>query len=359
MDLLKTLLVYMTLTFATTVQGAPTPAPTEAPTAAPSAMTETVDTPAPEAEAVVTPEVIATITATAAPTLTPAPAPTMSPNPSYKLLKQGSRGDRVKKLQERLIELGYLSGEADGAYGNQTRRAVQRFQYYNGLQQDGEAGKATQTVLFESETVVSAATPTPTVTEAPTQTAEPPVEQTIEPPAAATDTPSPTVVPPVEAAASTGIQEQTDSKMVVNGAGEALHSLVMVDGVRVDRMLPVYTDEEGEPLLDVAGMAACLEGWHWTADETNANTYQLEVDGYMLDFSLTLSEDGDVAEAALTVDGEVVELAAGDVRRLPDGTVLVRAAVFENAIGASYVWDEEENTLMLNYVNKTLTDVQG
>ena len=188
MDLLKTLLVYMTLTFATTVQGAPTPAPTEAPTAVPSAMTETVDTPAPEAEAVVTPEVIATITATAAPTLTPAPAPTMSPNPSYKLLKQGSRGDRVKKLQERLIELGYLSGEADGVYGNQTRRAVQRFQYYNGLQQDGEAGKATQTVLFESETVVSAATPTPTVTEAPTQTAEPPVEQTIEPPAAAADT---------------------------------------------------------------------------------------------------------------------------------------------------------------------------
>ena len=105
MDLLKTLLVYMTLTFATTVQGAPTPAPTEAPTVVPSAMTETVDTPAPEAEAVVTPEVIATITATAAPTLTPAPAPTMSPNPSYKLLKQGSRGDRVKKLQERLTAL--------------------------------------------------------------------------------------------------------------------------------------------------------------------------------------------------------------------------------------------------------------
>ena len=56
MDLLKTLLVYMTLTFATTVQGAPTPAPTEAPTSVPSAMTETVDTPAPEAEAVVTPQ---------------------------------------------------------------------------------------------------------------------------------------------------------------------------------------------------------------------------------------------------------------------------------------------------------------
>ena len=68
---------------------------------------------------------------------------------------------------------------------------------------------------------------------------------------------------------------------------------------------------------------------------------------------------GDVAEAALTVDGEAVELATGDVRRLADGTVLVRAAVFENAIGASYVWDEEENTLMLNYVNKMLTDVQG
>lgn len=41
MDFLKTLLVYLSLTYATSVQGAPTPAPTEVPTATPAAMVET------------------------------------------------------------------------------------------------------------------------------------------------------------------------------------------------------------------------------------------------------------------------------------------------------------------------------
>ena len=41
MDFLKTLLVYLSLTYATSVQGAPTPAPTEIPTATPEAVVET------------------------------------------------------------------------------------------------------------------------------------------------------------------------------------------------------------------------------------------------------------------------------------------------------------------------------
>jgi len=64
-----------------------------------------------------------------------------------------------------LIELGYLTGEADGAYGGKTRKAVLLFQYYNGLQQDGIAGRKTQTVLFEDPDVVAnpdAPTPAPT-----------------------------------------------------------------------------------------------------------------------------------------------------------------------------------------------------
>lgn len=42
----------------------------------------------------------------------------------------GSRGERVKTLQNRLIDLGMLSGYADGAYGNATKAAVTDFQNY-------------------------------------------------------------------------------------------------------------------------------------------------------------------------------------------------------------------------------------
>ena len=364
MDLLKTLMLYMTLTFATSVQGAPTPAPTEPATPAPSALTEIVTAEAPTDVVVVTPEVAATITPTPVPTLTPAPAPTMSPNPSYRLLKQGSKGDRVKKVQERLIELGYLTGEADGVYGNQTRRAVQRFQYYNGLQQDGQAGAVTQTVLFESETVVAAVTPTPEATSTPeaTQTAEPlptdtDAQQTVETLTTVTDTPAPTHVAPM--AANNALTLQPNSKMVVNGSGEALHTLITVDGVTVDQILPVYTDADEEPLVDIAMLAECLDSWSWTPDETKEHTYHLSADGYTMELTLSLDDGNDVAQAELLVDGEAVSLAAGDVRCTEDGTVLLRAAVLENAIGAAYVWEPEEQTLMLNYVSKNVAESQG
>ena len=58
----------------------------------------------------------------------------------------------VQLLQNRLIELGYLSANAtvDGDYGSTTKLAVKLFQYYNGLQADGFAGVKTQEVLFSS-----------------------------------------------------------------------------------------------------------------------------------------------------------------------------------------------------------------
>ncbi|MDR1563870.1 MAG: peptidoglycan-binding protein [Oscillospiraceae bacterium] len=58
-------------------------------------------------------------------------------------LKLGSRGDEVKALQKRLIELGYLTGSADGVFGQGTEDAVKAFQQRAGLTTDGVAGKGT------------------------------------------------------------------------------------------------------------------------------------------------------------------------------------------------------------------------
>ena len=43
-------------------------------------------------------------------------------------LTVGSKGEDVVALQEKLIQYGFLAGKADGAYGNQTSKAVQAFQ---------------------------------------------------------------------------------------------------------------------------------------------------------------------------------------------------------------------------------------
>ena len=62
-------------------------------------------------------------------------------------LKKGSSGTDVKHLQQNLIGLGYLTGEADGRFGSKTEAAVSAFQKDFGLSVDGSAGYATQTAV--------------------------------------------------------------------------------------------------------------------------------------------------------------------------------------------------------------------
>lgn len=59
------------------------------------------------------------------------------------VLEVGSRGSDVTAVQKKLIQWGYLSGTADGRYGEKTRSAVAAFQSRNGLAADGRVGPAT------------------------------------------------------------------------------------------------------------------------------------------------------------------------------------------------------------------------
>lgn len=63
------------------------------------------------------------------------------------VLKQGSRGDRVKTVQQKLIRWGYLKGSADGIFGAKTKAAVIAFQKKNGLTADGIIGTRTAQAL--------------------------------------------------------------------------------------------------------------------------------------------------------------------------------------------------------------------
>ena len=63
------------------------------------------------------------------------------------VLEVGSKGADVTKVQNRLIQWGYLAGAADGRYGEQTRAAVERFQRANGLAADGRVGPKTAAAM--------------------------------------------------------------------------------------------------------------------------------------------------------------------------------------------------------------------
>jgi peptidoglycan hydrolase-like protein with peptidoglycan-binding domain len=62
----------------------------------------------------------------------------------------GMKGSDITKIQERLQELNYLSGKADGYFGSGTETAVRNFQNQNGLSVDGKVGKKTLNLLMSS-----------------------------------------------------------------------------------------------------------------------------------------------------------------------------------------------------------------
>lgn len=75
-------------------------------------------------------------------------------NGEYTALGMGNKGENVKKLQERLVELGYLSSEPDGNYGGKTERAVRNAQNAFNMKATGKADEAFQTMLY-SENAIS------------------------------------------------------------------------------------------------------------------------------------------------------------------------------------------------------------
>ena len=63
------------------------------------------------------------------------------------VLKQGSSGATVKKVQQKLKNWGYYKGTVDGVYGPKTKQAVIYFQRRNGLTADGIVGAKTFAAL--------------------------------------------------------------------------------------------------------------------------------------------------------------------------------------------------------------------
>ena len=78
------------------------------------------------------------------------PVEQVTPEPA---LHNGSQGEKVWKLQERLQELGYYTDVVDGQFGQGTKEAVIAFQKKNGLDADGYAGEETQKILYSDQAI--------------------------------------------------------------------------------------------------------------------------------------------------------------------------------------------------------------
>ncbi len=99
-------------------------------------------------------------------TASPVPAVTEMTADNILVMRKGTKGTEVIRLQNRLKELGFFLGIADGVYSDAVAAAVKDFQKKSGLTQDGVAGVVTQQALY-SDFAVSIATAAPTETPMP------------------------------------------------------------------------------------------------------------------------------------------------------------------------------------------------
>ena len=356
MDLLKTILVYMSMVVAASVQNAPDPG-------AMPAYDEPTPTPYVQAAPTATP------TATATPRPTPVPTIDITPNPEYGTLQVGDRGDEVRRLQEELARYGYYEGDIDGVYGNQTRRAVEQFQYQHGLSADGMAGRITLTVLYESNQVrmsPTAVTPAPSATSglsvaltetpasaapaAATDTPQPPAAPSATPgepastpapsttPATSTATPTPTAMPSATPAPS--FEAMTGYGIRLDGAAEAL--AIAAEDETEAPLLPYRMGEEVYlPLLEILHAA----GINVIASESvEADEYAFAMNDDIIRIAFTHDQSGAPVGLEVYKNNEAQIVPVRDIRSVGD-VLYLPAATIESLTGIAAQVDEAAQTV--------------
>lgn len=341
MDFLKTLLAYVALTVAFSVQEGPLPQDIPTPTPLPPNVTAS---PIPNAPA-------ATDVPTATPTASPIPEPTITPNMGYKTVQWQDRGSGVLKVQKKLIELGYLAeGEDDGAYGSKTTAAVRRFQKANGLSVDGIAGQATQTRLFEDPNVVPYSPPTVPPTATPTPAPETPAPT-------AEDLPLPDVTDafPVDVVTTEAPVYTPDGLTLLpngsiflgsGGNGQALTMTVTQDGVGYTRRPSLWVNTVGSPVMSLRELAACIDDWQLNVSESGV--WVLSAAGYTVVIRETDSG------LSVMVDGSAIAMESGAVR-LDNGEMYISDMFLRTALRATTIYDSDEQSLILFVRNKSVS----
>lgn len=353
MDLLKTILVYMSMVVVASVQNAPDPG---------SVPAYDEPTPTPYVQAAPTP----TSTPTATPKPTPVPTIDITPNPEYGTLQVGDKGDEVRRLQEELARYGYYEGDIDGVYGNQTRRAVEQFQYQHGLSADGMAGRITLTVLYESGQVrmsPTAVTPAPSatsslsvaITETPATpaAAETPAPAATEPPAAtvsatpaATPTATPTATTATPTVTATPSATPAPAFEAMEGYGIRLdgsqEALTIAQEDEEAALLPYRMGEEVYlPLIEIlhAAQVNVISSQSVEADE-----YAFAVNDDIIRIAFTHDQAGAPVSLEVYRNNEPQIVPVRDIRGVGD-MIYLPASTIESLTGIAVQVDEAAQTV--------------
>ncbi len=322
MDLLKTILVYMALVFTTSVQTAPEP----------SYIPENIAQPVYEQAATPSP--------TPSPRPTPVPTINITPNPEYKTIQVGDDGPEVRQMQEKLAEYGYYTGEIDGRFGNQTRRAVEAFQYQHGLSADGIAGRRTLTVLYESPEIRMApqaeVTPSPTpeaqltaaVTAEPTQAPQPTVEPTPSPSFAPIETAAPLAASTQEPAPflpmeGWSIHVSGNETPLMTEKGEAIGPFACGDEI----YLPL------KEILKAASLNVI------SSDSLEMDEFAFAMGDRIIRIAYTENQAGEPASVEAFIDSEPQIMAVRDIRRNGE-VVYLPATSIQGLTGMTFELDE-------------------
>lgn len=77
----------------------------------------------------------------------------MSPDAKFYAISNGDTGEDIKRVQNRLYELGYLAAKdlVTGKFGDMTEAAVLKLQELNGLSMDGKVGQQTINLLYSDD----------------------------------------------------------------------------------------------------------------------------------------------------------------------------------------------------------------
>lgn len=329
MDFLKTLLAYMALLATLGVQEGPAPATVPTPTPLPEYVTAT---PVPHQ----------TAAPTATPSPTPEPTPAMTPNRKYPQLSFGDSGSNVKKLQNALIELGYMpQGSADSQYGYQTYNAVKAFQKANHLTADGVAGAMTLTTLYENPDVVGVVKPT----EVPTATPSPTLPPLPTPAANTTDKTAVTAAPVAKVELTL-----LEGAYIISGTdGKALYRETLVNDQPALVKPSLWQTADGAAVMSLAELTDCL-GWSLMGSSADG-LYALNACGYTVSIHIMNGKP------ALLVDGQSVDVTNEDVF-LQDGTLYVTDAFLRKVLLADTVFDTDEKSLVVFFKDKSVAGAQ-
>ncbi len=327
MDLIQSLMLFMAVSYSTALTVAVPPAQMPTATPAPTAVFVTAT---PEADAPAS-----FVTVTPAPPATPTPAPTVAitPNQHYRILRKGDKNEDVRRMQQRLSELGYLNGNIDGDFGYQTYAAVLAFQKANGLTRDGEAGPATLTRLFEDPNVIpnlAVLTPSPVPTA----------------------TPGPGGLIPVPENGTASWDAIHLHTVLYNGES------ITVAHEGYPRSAPQMW-LRGEEL--VFSLDELAESAGWTLVSDGGDNFNLQAEGFDLDGSVreiflpmrtgpqSYTDAFDVTDA-----GSRIKVSQGDIVS-ENGRWYVSVNFLRSALRAEVIWDEDENTVIIRINSKTFS----